>query len=74
LEIAWQILSWPERGRQVSARTIAWPTINRKRKSGNRTGGQSRMDERRSSEARAIPTAGTSYREFNSRLRVGSWL
>src|SRR5713101_5597867 len=23
LEIAWQILSWPERGRQVGARTIA---------------------------------------------------
>jgi hypothetical protein len=32
------------------------------------------MDERRSSEARAIPTAGIPHREFNSRLRVGSWL
>jgi hypothetical protein len=76
LEIAWQILSWPERGLQVSARTIAKPTIDRKWKSGNRTGGtsQSRRGDRRSREARAIPTAGTSYREFNSRLRVGSRL
>lgn len=31
---------------------------------------QSRRDDRRSSEARVVPAAGTSYREFNSRLRA----
>jgi hypothetical protein len=76
LEIAWQILSGPEHGQQVGARTIAWPTTNRKGKAETRRAdtSQSRVDERRSSEARAVPLVGTPCREFHSRLRVSSQL